>query len=370
MKVTVKDYLNVRVGKPSVNAPTFQYLAPGSEIETDGLSYPGDLYEGIDAWVKDLAENYYWSGGLSLSNIGGPQQFIPEKMSWGHKWYNIPFIWNDLDTMGQGVTVAVIDTGVDYSHPDLSSKIHASSKSFINQSSEINDIDGHGTNMAGIIGASGIKVFGVAPDSKLLILKASDQVRGANSDLFAQALDYASTIEEVDIISISSILTDTVTLRKAINKCLLANKILVAAIGNSRDFIGLPNGPDPDTFPACYPKVLAIGAFDNTGKICSFSNWNANLSFLSPGDFSILTTGLNNTTSMGTGTSIATAFSAGCLALMLAYAKVRPTPIDKYKCVAALLNTCDDIGPTIGKDIQSGFGRMNLRNAINKIKNL
>ena len=58
MKVTVKDYLNVRVGKPSVNAPCYQYIAPGSEIEVDGKLYTGDMYDGSDQWMKDEGGNY------------------------------------------------------------------------------------------------------------------------------------------------------------------------------------------------------------------------------------------------------------------------------------------------------------------------
>ena len=62
MKVIVKDnFLNVRAGKASVNAPCYQYIAPGSEIEVDGQLYKGDLFDGIDTWMKDAAGNYYCS---------------------------------------------------------------------------------------------------------------------------------------------------------------------------------------------------------------------------------------------------------------------------------------------------------------------
>ncbi len=68
MKVTVAKYLNVRVGKPSLNAPCYQYLAPGSVIEVEDELYDGEeedgTYEGINKWFKDAADNYYWSGGF------------------------------------------------------------------------------------------------------------------------------------------------------------------------------------------------------------------------------------------------------------------------------------------------------------------
>jgi subtilisin family serine protease len=332
----------------------------------------------LGTWFKDRDGNWYWGGGLAdiLSIVLpgnkiiplGKQLFDPDKMSWGHKFYDIPFIWDDLKTKGRGVIVAVIDTGIDDKHPDLVSNIHPLSKSFFADEKDISDIDGHGTQMAGIITASGnSKVFGVAPESKILIVKAAQQVRGADVKLFAKALNHAAGIKEIDIISISNcFFINDPDLQVAVKNCISNNKIIVAAIGNGRDFIGKPNGPDDDTYPACFTDVIAIGAFDEQGQICSFSNWNAHVSFLSPGDFSILTTGLNNSSTKGAGTSIATAFTAGCLALLLSYAKANS--ILPSKCIQAILDSCDDIGGAIGKDIQSGNGRMNLRNAITKLK--
>ena len=69
MKVTVTKYLNVRVGKPSVNAPCYQYLAPGSILDVDGNIYKGDVFDGINTWLKDDSGNYYWVGGLDKDNF-------------------------------------------------------------------------------------------------------------------------------------------------------------------------------------------------------------------------------------------------------------------------------------------------------------
>ena len=335
-----------------------------------------------DKWFRDKEGRFYWGGGLKdLSEIStqpfpavsaevlGGIQFDPAKMSWGHKFCNIPFIWSDLETLGKNITVAIIDTGIDETHADLVNNIHPLSKNFIQDGGPISDSDGHGTSMAGIIGATGKnKVFGVAPEVKLLIVKVMQEARGANPKVFAKALDFVSNIPEVDIVSISSsFLTDDQDLRTSIQTCLSANKIIVSAIGNLRDFISIPQGPDHNTFPACYNGVIAVGAFDQSGEVLkNVSCWNEHLSFLAPGDFSVLTTGLNNTTKMGKATSIATAFTSGCLALILSYARQKAIPFKD--CVKAILESCDDIGTVIGKDIQSGNGRLNIRNAITKIK--
>src|ERR1700744_3156237 len=66
MQVTVKDNeLNVRVGKPSLNAPCNTFLTPGTVIDVDGQLYTGDFYNGINTWLKDSNNNYYWSGGVN-----------------------------------------------------------------------------------------------------------------------------------------------------------------------------------------------------------------------------------------------------------------------------------------------------------------
>jgi hypothetical protein len=169
----------------------------------------------------------------------------------------------------------------------------------------------------------------------------------------------------VDIISFSNVFQDDPDLSAAIEKCVRNGKFVVSAIGNARDFIGRPDGPDVDTFPACYQDVIAVGSFDASGHLCSFSNWNPRLRFLAPGDFSVKTAGLNGSAEDGKGTSIATAFTAGCLALLFSHARINR--LTKQHCVDSIQTTCDDIGSSIGRDIQSGFGRMNLRNAITKL---
>ncbi len=331
---------------------------------------------GLGTWFKDSDGSWYWGGALEIISAARPtamavpagQIFDPLKMSWGHQFYEIPFIWSHLETKGEGVTVAVIDTGIDKNHVDLIPNIHPLSKSFINADTDIVDIDGHGTQMAGIIAATGnSKVFGVAPAAKLLVIRAAEESRGADVKLFAKALNFAAGISEIDIISVSDgFSVNDPDLESAILNCISNNKIIVAAIGNGRDFIRKPNGPDIDKFPACYKNVTAIGAFDQQGQLCDFSNWNAALAFVSPGDLSVLTTDINNGTTMGKQTSIATAFTAGSLALLISYAKKNAIPA--AKCLQVILDTCDDIGNTVGRDIQSGNGRMNLRNAITKLK--
>ena len=298
--------------------------------------------------------------------------FDPARMSWGHQHYDIPFIWNDLKTKGLNAVVAVIDTGIDKTHLDLIPNVHPGSKNFIGGPGDLSDTDGHGTRMAGIIAGTGShQVYGVAPEAKILIARATPTQYGADGNNFIEALKYISLLPEVDVVSISYTLGDHPGFREAIQNCLNAGKIIVAAIGNQRDD---ELTEDPDSFPACYNtgnsntginEVLAIGAFDRQKKLCSFSNWNRHLSFLSPGD-ALLTANIGNSTKVIPGTSIAAACTAGCLALMVSYGRQHNKKPADY--LEALLGTCDDVGPEIGFDVKSGFGMMNFRNAVSKIK--
>lgn len=295
-----------------------------------------------------------------------PSEYNPRKMSWGHQWMNLPLIWNDTQTMGEGQTIAVIDTGIHVNHPDLISRIDPRSRSFLGHPEDLQDRDGHGTNMAGIIAATGEQyVYGVAPQSKLVVVKAAERSRGAEVAPFIQALEFVASLSDVSIISFSQVFMDDPNLKRAIQACLDRGKFIFAAIGNGHD-LESHDQPDPDQFPACYDGVVSVGAFDVTGDVCSFSNWNDKLGLLAPGDLSVLTCGINGRTARGGQTSIATAFTAGCFALVLSFAsKNQISPDD---CIPALLSQCDDVGPTIGKDIHSGFGRLNLRNALKSLK--
>jgi subtilisin family serine protease len=340
----------------------------------------------LGMWYQDRDGLWAWGKGLSSGVEAAPQElaetqveFDSTKMSWGHQQYEIPSIWKELNTKGEGITVAVIDTGIDIHHPDLAPNIHESSKSFIGDEKDFSDGDGHGTQMAGIIAATGSsKAYGVSPGSKLLVVKASQS--GDQDDLkhFIEAIDYVSGISEVSVVSISYGFTcpnfdddckSLVTLfGQSIDKCLAAGKIIVAAIGDNH----FPGEIDKDTYPSAFNAnlpfskgVLGVGAFDKQGSLCDFSRWNSHLCFLSPGD-SIWTTTLNSSGGPGEQTSIATAFTSGCIALILSYMK-QSNQISTANCIDAILSTCDQMDG-VDFNTKNGYGKMNLKNAIAKIK--
>jgi subtilisin family serine protease len=308
MKVTVSKYLNVRMGKPSVNAPCYQYLAPGSEIEVDGQLYRGDKYDGLDTWVKDLGGNYYWSGGVQENRLLSPY-------SWWIEEYEIDNLWQY--TKGENVKVAILDSGIGI-NSNLKAK-NIDGYNFTNNSSDYFDTTvGHGTHIAGIIAGQGPKVFGVAPDATLYVCKITDLAGKLSYSALMAALDKCKSLK-VDIINLSFAITPA-DYRSNINilgnlstvvSDLVKDKIfVVASCGN----LGIPL----DCYPACIPECISIAAIDKSGMPYSDGCSSATIDLATPG-VEIFSTLPNNQFCNLTGTSQSAAFASGVLAAMKSY---------------------------------------------------
>src|SRR3972149_275380 len=166
----------------------------------------------------------------------------------------------ELGFDGTGIKIAVIDTGVDYNHPDLfgfgkDGKVIGGYDFVDNDNSPI-DTNGHGTEVAGIIAADG-QLQGVAPKSKILAYRVSENGESVSSDLIIKAIEQA-ILDEADVINIS--LGVNLTNKKidnTVNKAVEQGIIVVAAAGN--------NGPDLGTIgsPGINPNTITVGATYN-----------------------------------------------------------------------------------------------------------
>lgn len=167
---------------------------------------------------------------------------------------------HDLGYDGSGVKVAVIDTGVDYTHPDLfgfgpDGKVIGGFDFIENDDSPL-DTNGHGTEVAGIIAADG-KMQGIAPQAKIFAYRVSDTGESVSSDLIVKAIERAVQ-DGADIINISLGVNRTNDkIEDAINYAVSKGIIVIAAAGNS--------GPDPKTIgsPGKDPHVITVGATYN-----------------------------------------------------------------------------------------------------------
>ncbi|MCB5909309.1 S8 family serine peptidase [Streptomyces pinistramenti] len=231
---------------------------------------------------------------------------------WPLKAFDAEKIWN-LST-GKGVTVAVIDDGVNSQHPDLKGNVLPGKDFMDGGSAEPENGDTHGTQMASEIaghghgpgGESGVK--GLAPDAKILPLRD----KGGNEDGFSSSIRYAVD-KGASVINISQGGSSADGEQAAIAYALQHNVLIVTASGNDG------KGPEGIGYPGSYHGVLTVGGVQNTGEIWPKSNYGPQVLLTAPA-VDIISAGGSGSSlyQKGTGTSDSTAFVSGAAALLRA----------------------------------------------------
>lgn len=237
---------------------------------------------------------------------------VPDDPSYSSQWW-LPAIGDRAMWAlgrGEGVTVAIVDTGVDLVHPDLQSSL-LSGYNFGDGNAIPQDVLGHGTQVAGIVAASQnnqIGISGLAPEAKLLPLKIN--VSGSStftSDRLASAIDYAVS-HGAKVINLSlTVDQDTLTVQAAIQSALDAGVIVVAAAGNQAGAV---------EFPATMPGVIGVAATDQLNALASFSNVGPEITVAAPG-VSVYTTALGGGYVGASGTSFSAPVVSAAVADML-----------------------------------------------------
>lgn len=223
---------------------------------------------------------------------------------------------------GEGINIAIIDSGCDVDHESLKDNIVAV-RNFTDEDKKnpniVIDRVGHGTHVAGIIAANGNNntVMGVAPWANLYILKAIDRTGSGKVNWVVNAINYAVD-QKVDIISMSLGMSENdPKLEKAVKHAVNNNILVVCAAGNEGD-------GDADAFeysyPAAYIDVISVGAVDKKGVPAEFSNSNLVVDLVAPG-VDILSTYPNDQFALLSGTSMAAPHVTGSLALIKNWSK-------------------------------------------------
>ncbi len=279
--------------------------------------------------------------------------------------------------LGAGVQVAVLDTGIDYTHPDLQGKVAWCANAVdyygvvTGSPYYCSDGNGHGTHVAGTIAAllDGKGVAGVAPGVTLYAIKVlSDSGSGTISSI-AAGIYYAvagpdltvGTSDDAEVLSMSlGGPVDDPALRDATYWAYSHGAIIVAAAGNEGD--GNP-ATDEVAYPARYPWVIAVAAVDRNGSSPYWSSEGPEVDVAAPG-VDILSTWPGGQYAVLSGTSMATPHVSGVVALIQAIRMAAGLQKLSFEQVYdALTKTAIDLGPP-GFDNFTGYGLVDAYNAV------
>ena len=282
-------------------------------------------------------------------------------------------------TQGQGVTVAVIDSGVDGNVSDLTgSVIQGPDLTGVHTPASDPSWGVHGTWMASLIaghghdgGGSGI--IGVAPKSKVLSIRVITDKGDPNFEAYehesvsqsqgelANAIRYAVNAH-VAVISMSlGYSLQSLVVRAALQDAYEHDVVVVASAGNSgAQARSGPGGQAPYSFPADYPGVLAVGALTESGQPAGYSSSNLSVQVAAPGS-AVPAQGRDGRYWFVTGTSPACALTAGVVALIKSK---YPDLSDAQVITAVTSSTTPSSRPPGGYDDQVGFGEVNAAAAL------
>lgn len=306
---------------------------------------------------------------------------------WGLKNIQSEKAWN-ISRGNNNVTVAVIDTGVDYTHPDLSENIWSNPNEipgngidddhngyvddtmgwdFVNDNNEPMDTHGHGTHLGGIIAAvgnNGQGITGVCWQARIMVIRGLADSGSGASDKLAQAIKYAvdNGARVINLswggYGVSQLIQDALTY--AYNH----NCVIVAAAGNN-------NTNAERFFPGNYSQAITVAACNASDARASFSNYGSNVDVTAPG-VDILSLKAKGTDMLrkeanivggeyyrASGTSMATPFVSGLAALVISSDR----DLSNLEVEEIITNSCDDLG-TLGKDDYYGYGRINASQAL------
>jgi thermitase len=261
---------------------------------------------------------------------------------------NAATAWNT--STGAGITVAVLDSGVQSNHPDLQANL-VPGWNVYNNNNITNDVNGHGTAVAGTIAAvgnNGIGVVGVAYHARIMPIRMTDAAANTTFSLMASALTWAAD-HGADVANISySNVYKSSTMISAANY--LRNKGGETVVSADNDAI---NEQTANT-----TSMITVSALDQNNVLASFSSWGSMVDVAAPG-ITIQTTLWNSGYGWGTGTSFATPIVAGTVALIMsANPSLTPSQIE-----SVLYSTATDLGGA-GYDIYTGYGMVNAAAAV------
>ena len=367
------------------SSPAVEYAGPNHVLRIAAQRWPNDpiLLYGWDYLDLGFIILYQWG----LYNDGSGSGFGPGGLPRAD--IKAPEAWA-VETGRPDVVIAVLDTGIDYTHPDLAGKVWTNLREIPANGTDddgngfVDDWRGwdfansdndpwddheesglavrHGTFVSAIAAAStndGVGMAGVSWGSPVMALKVMDSSGYGLEDDAAAAVVYAAD-NGAKIINMSLTGEDVPALRTAIQYARQKGCLVVAASGNS--------GTSADTYPASYPEVLAVGATNEYDQRCTAADWGQGgsnygsyLDVMAPGNNILSATSMMEPQGYFVlpGTSAAAPFVAGVAALVWS----RYPDWTAQQVFNQIVRTCDDLG-TAGWDMFTGWGRVNAYRAL------
>ncbi|WP_079525253.1 S8 family peptidase [Halobacillus hunanensis] len=304
----------------------------------------------VEAAVKALNKNpnvEYAEPNYNFSATWTPNDYYYSSVQYGPQNTYTPSAW-DYARGSSSQEIAVIDSGVDYTHPDLDGKT-IRGYDFVDNDNYPMDENGHGTHVAGTAAAetnNSIGVAGMAPNTSILAVRALNASGSGSLADIADAIRYSADAG-AEVINLSlGCNCDTQTLENAVNYAWNSGSVVVAAAGNS--------GVSTTFEPASYANVIAVGAVDSSDNIASFSNYGTWVDVTAPG-VQIASTVPNNGYAYKSGTSMASPHVAGLAGLLAGQGR------NNVQIRAAIENTAD---PISGTGYYFEHGRINSFDAV------
>jgi len=339
----------------------------GTVISTDStLNYASvRVQEGkennfIKAVIQHLEVAYAYPEHLVGVSFTPTDPDYPKQ--WSYPKIRAPEAW-DITTGSASVVVAVVDTGVDYTHPELAGRMWTDGSGhygydFADGDSDPMDLYGHGTHVAGTIVAemgNGVGGVGVAPGVKIMAVRVFDAEGNSRDSWIASGITWAAD-HGARVINLSIGYKDSNTnipiigpipvVEKAISHAYEKGCIIVAAAGNESWYWV--------SYPASSEFAIAVSATDQSDSIASFSNYGSKVEVAAPGVY-IYSTLPGNRYAYYDGTSMAAPHVCGAVALLLSK---YPT-LTNSEVRNALAQHSDDLGSP-GRDEYYGYGRIDV----------
>ncbi|MBZ6484024.1 S8 family peptidase [Priestia aryabhattai] len=298
-----------------------------------------DTYNKLDE-VEYVEPNYIFKASYVPNDSFYPFQYGPQKVQ-------APSAW-DVTRSNSSIKIAIVDTGVQLNHPDLTLKL-LPGYNFVDGNTNPSDGNGHGTHVAGIASAATNNVSGIAgmaPLASILPLRALDNTGNGTLTNIANAIIYAAD-QGAQVINLSlGGSQGSVTLENAINYAWGKGSTILAAAGNE--------GSNTLTYPAYYENVIAVGSTDSNDQKSSFSNYGTWVEVAAPGS-NILSTYIGSNYAYLSGTSMACPHVAGLAALLAAQGK------NNAEIREDIQSTAD---PILGTGSYWTYGRINANRAV------